>query len=221
MDESVPPAAIDVTPLERDPQTRGRLLQSAVHIFDRKGYSAASVREIAEMAGVTKPALYYHFGSKEGLLIAILEEAIREFEKAILSAVAKPGSARERLMGLCEDVFSLFEVNIPIVRVAHTVFLGPVGIAPAFDLTSFERVWRENLQRVVEDGQASGEFRAVPSVDVAYALMGLVDSCVERQMHPGFDPVGRDGLRKIVTLLFDGVSSEQRSPVLGTARVEG
>jgi hypothetical protein len=114
-------------------------------------------------------------------------------------------------MALCDDVFSLFEENIPIVRVAHTVFLGPQDIAPAFDLTTFERIWREGLQRVVEDGQVSGEFRAVPSVDVAYALMGLVDSCVERQMHPGFDPVGRDGLRKIVSLLLDGVARERRS----------
>ena len=211
MEEPTTPLPADVTPAEQDPQTRNRLLQSAVHIFDRKGYSAASVREIAEMAGVAKPALYYHFGSKEGLLIAILDEAVREFARAISMAVERTGTARERLMALCDDVFNLFEENIPIVRVAHTVFLGPPGIAPAFDLTTFERIWRESLQRVVEDGQASGEFRPVPSVDVAYALMGLVDSCVERQMHPGFDPVGRDGLRKIVSLLFDGVSREQRS----------
>lgn len=213
MDKSTPPTnqQIDVPPSERDPQTRTRLLQSAVQIFDRKGYTAASVREIAEMAGVTKPALYYHFGSKEGLLIAILDAAVREFAKTVAAAVARTGTARERLMTLCEDVFSLFEVNIPIVRVAHTVFLGPVEIAPAFDLTKFERIWRESLQQVVEDGQAAGEFRPVPSIDVAYALMGLVDTCVERQMHPGFDPVGRDGLRKVVSLLFDGVSCEQRS----------
>jgi AcrR family transcriptional regulator len=211
MEASKHPLSVDITPSERDPQTRNRLLQSAVHIFDRKGYSAASVREIAEMAGVAKPALYYHFGSKEGLLITILDEAIHEFAEAISLAVARAGTARERLMALCDDVFSLFEENIPIVRVAHTVFLGPQDIAPAFDLTTFERIWREGLQRVVEDGQVSGEFRAVPSVDVAYALMGLVDSCVERQMHPGFDPVGRDGLRKIVSLLLDGVARERRS----------
>jgi AcrR family transcriptional regulator len=211
MIEPKPPSSVDITPSERDPQTRNRLLQSAVHIFDRKGYSAASVREIAEMAGVTKPALYYHFGSKEGLLITILDEAAREFTKAISMAVARAGTARERLTALCEDVFSLFEENIPLVRVAHTVFLGPADIAPAFDVTNFERLWREALQRVIEDGQASGEFRPMPSVDVAFALMGLVESCVERQMHPGFDPVGRDGLRKIVSLLFDGVAREQRS----------
>jgi TetR/AcrR family transcriptional regulator len=202
---------VDLAQSERDPLTRNRLLQSAVQIFDRKGYSAASVREIAEMAGVTKPALYYHFGSKEGLLVTILTEAVREFGEAISKAVARTGTARERLMGLCEDVFCLFEENIPLARVAHTVFLGPAEIAPAFDLSAFERTWREGLQGVIEDGQAAGELRPVSSVDLAYALMGLVDSCVERQMHPGFEPVAKDGLRRIVGLLFDGVACEQRS----------
>jgi len=196
---------------ESDPQTRTRLLQAAVHIFERKGYQAASVREVAEMAGVTKPTLYYYFGSKEGLLIAILEDAIREFDKTLSVAVARTGTARERLMGLCEDVFSVFELNIPVVRVAHTVFLGPVDAAPAFDLTAFERLWRESLQRIVEDGQAGGEFRAVPPIDVVYGLMGLVDSCLNRQMHRGLEPVSREALRRIIGLLLDGVSREQRA----------
>jgi len=211
MDQPNHQTLADIPPQERDPQTRNRLLASAVHIFERKGYSAASVREVAEMAGVTKPTLYYHFGSKEGLLIAILQEAIREFDRTLSVAVARTGTARERLLALCEDVFTVFELNIPIVRVAHTVFLGPIDVAPAFDLTAFERMWRESLQGIVEDGQAAGEFRAVPPIDVVYGLMGLVDSCLNRQMHRGLEPVSREALRRIISLLLDGVSREQRS----------
>ena len=211
VDPQNPQPISDVPPQERDPQTRTRLLESAVQIFERKGYASASVREVAEMAGVTKPTLYYHFGSKEGLLVAILEEAIREFDRTLSAAIARTGTARERLMGLCEDVFSVFELNIPIVRVAHTVFLGPVDAAPAFDLTAFERLWRESLQRMIEEGQAAGEFRAVPSIDVAYGLMSIVDSCLNRQMHRGLDPVSRASLGRIIGWLLDGVSCEQRS----------
>ena len=87
-------------------------------------------------------------------------------------------------------------------------FSVPSILPPPSTSSSFEHIWRESLQRVVEDGQMAGEFRSVASVDVAYALMGLTDTCVERQMHPGFDPVGRDGLRKIVNLLLDGVATE-------------
>ena len=51
---------------------RQRLMDSAVLLFTNRGYAATSVREIVEMAGVTKPALYYHFESKEGIYLAIV-----------------------------------------------------------------------------------------------------------------------------------------------------
>ena len=55
---------------------RQRLMDSAVLLFTTRGYAATSVREIVEMAGVTKPALYYHFDSKEGIYLAILDDLV-------------------------------------------------------------------------------------------------------------------------------------------------
>ena len=52
---------------------REKILQCAEELFYSRGYDAAGVQEIVEMAGVTTPTLYYYFGSKRGLLEAILE----------------------------------------------------------------------------------------------------------------------------------------------------
>ena len=191
--------------VEHDEHVRTRLLNAAVRVFDRKGYSAASVREIAQMAGVTKPALYYHFGSKEGLLLAILEQAKREVDTALDRAVARTGTARARVLALCGDVYALFGQNVPIARVAHAVFLGPPDGAPPFDVTVFEARFRQALERIVCDGVASGELRDVPPGDVALAAMGILEGCNERQLHPAFEPVGVEGLHRLVNLLFDGV----------------
>jgi AcrR family transcriptional regulator len=196
---------------EPDEHVRTRLLNAAVRVFDRKGYAAASVREVAEMAGVTKPALYYHFGSKEGLLLAILEQAKREVETAIARAVARSGTARNRILGLCEDIYGLFGENVPIARVAHAVFLGPPDGAPPFDVTVFEERFRGALEQIVADGIASGELRDVAPKDVALAAMGILEGCNERQLHPAFEPVGTDGLRRLVNLLFDGVTGAPRA----------
>ncbi len=57
-----------------DLDTRSAVLKQAARLFAERGYDAVSVREIVESAGVTKPALYYHFGSKEGLARAVVEE---------------------------------------------------------------------------------------------------------------------------------------------------
>ena len=210
MTTRVSPDTPDLSDSERDAQTRNRLLRSAVQIFDRKGYSAASVREIAEMAGVTKPALYYHFGSKEGLLVTILNEAAQEFERVIARAAGHAGTARQRLLNASEDVYGMFSQHVPVVRVAHTVFLGPRDVAPTFDLTVFERGWRLALQRIVDDGKAAGEFRAgAASADVAMAVMGIVETAAERQLHPDFEPISMDMLRRMLNLLLDGVLTER------------
>src|ERR1700756_4556310 len=59
---------------ERRARTRARLLEAAARVYARRGFDAATLDEIAEEAGFTKGAVYDHFGSKENLLFALLDE---------------------------------------------------------------------------------------------------------------------------------------------------
>jgi AcrR family transcriptional regulator len=70
------------TEIANDPTTRQALLREAAALFAVRGYDAVSVREIVEAAGCTKPAMYYHFGSKDGLALALFAE----FTEAALAA---------------------------------------------------------------------------------------------------------------------------------------
>jgi AcrR family transcriptional regulator len=203
---TTPPA----TPAEHDEHVRTRLINAAVRVFDRKGYAAASVREVAEIAGVTKPAVYYHFGSKEGLLLAILHQAERQLTRTLEQAVLRPGSARDRILALCEDVYALFGQHVPLARVAHAVFLGPPDGAPPFDVTVFEVKFRRAIESIVEAGVAAGEVRPVATEDVALGVMAMLELCNERQLHPAFEPVGPGVVRRLITLFFDGVMNTPR-----------
>jgi len=53
---------------------REQLIAVAIDVFGEHGYAGASIRAIAEQAGVSHASLIQHFGSKEGLLVAVLEE---------------------------------------------------------------------------------------------------------------------------------------------------
>ena len=59
--------------------TRERIIQAAIDVFFHKGFDAASMREISEKAGVTKPMIYYHFKNKEALYCHLLEEHLAVF----------------------------------------------------------------------------------------------------------------------------------------------
>jgi TetR/AcrR family transcriptional regulator len=201
----------EIVPAELDEQTRARLLRAAVNVFDRKGYAAATVREIVEIAGVTKPALYYHFGSKEGLLTSVLEAAAGEFTRAMERGVGRSGTARERLFAICADLHGLFREHVPVVRVAHSVFFGPVEGAPQFDFTTFDREMERTVRQIVEDGQATGEITAsVSPSDIALVILGVIGIFATRQMHDGLEPLDLDSMKRVLGLIFDGALGAQR-----------
>jgi AcrR family transcriptional regulator len=59
---------------ERREQTRTRLLDAAARVYARRGFAGATLDEVASEAGFSKGAVYGHFGSKENLLLALVEE---------------------------------------------------------------------------------------------------------------------------------------------------
>ena len=70
---------------------RQLIMEKALELFCARGYDAVGVQEIAEQSGITKPTLYYYFGSKQGLMETILEENSRILEEMLekLSAVVE------------------------------------------------------------------------------------------------------------------------------------
>ena len=80
----------------REPQ----MLEMAGRVFAARGFHEASMDEIAEAAGVSKPMLYSYFGSKEGLYFAYVNSAYRELIGAIDQAVASAGPDPEEQLRL-------------------------------------------------------------------------------------------------------------------------
>jgi len=84
--------AEDLDPDERQlpeaASTRDRILNVALDLFTEKGFDGASLREIAERLGVTKAAIYYHFASKDDILMA-LHMRLHEFGTDALSQMTE------------------------------------------------------------------------------------------------------------------------------------
>jgi AcrR family transcriptional regulator len=57
------------------PSTRERILEAALDLFTEQGFDKTSLREVSELVGVTKAALYYHFHSKDEILASLVERA--------------------------------------------------------------------------------------------------------------------------------------------------
>jgi AcrR family transcriptional regulator len=83
-----------------------QMIQIAGEVFAERGYAAASMDDIAERVGVSKPMLYEYFRSKEGLLIACIEKARTELREATEQAVAGAPSAEEALRRGLREFFA-------------------------------------------------------------------------------------------------------------------
>lgn len=66
--------------------SRNTILQCALQLFGERGYESVGINEITQMAGITKPTLYYFFQSKEGVFKVILEEYYGRFNRLLHSA---------------------------------------------------------------------------------------------------------------------------------------
>ena len=85
-------------PRQRTGDTRARIQQVALELFTEQGLQQTSLRDIADRLGVTKPALYYHFASREDLLNSLVQPMIEDFEAyAAEQQEAAPVETRELL----------------------------------------------------------------------------------------------------------------------------
>jgi AcrR family transcriptional regulator len=81
---------------DRSATTKAELMAAARELFSTRGYAAVPADEIVRAAGVTRGALYHHYGDKQGLFRAVFEEVERELTdevEAAMAGAADPGAA--------------------------------------------------------------------------------------------------------------------------------
>lgn len=76
---------------------RRQLLDSALDVFAARGFHGASMNEVAEAAGVTKPVLYQHFASKRKLFVELLEDVGSRLASLVAEATADVAGPREQV----------------------------------------------------------------------------------------------------------------------------
>lgn len=189
-----------------DPAARARLMAAALDLFQRKGYAATTVREIVASAGVTKPVLYYYFAHKEGIYLAILQEAFAPFQAAMAPDLDPPGTARQRVEALCERVFVLFKTTVPAARLMYSIYYGPPQGAPPFDFDASHFLFQGRLKALLAEGKRGGEFAFAKTEDAMWAVVGALNTAMEVELcHPGQSLSVRE-FRRVLGIVLDGMT---------------
>ncbi len=205
--------AVQTTRLpEQGPIVRERLLTSALELFTMKGYAATTVREIVTAAGVSKPSLYYYFSNKEGIYLALMNNTYDIFRELISLLTAFRGSTRDRIIHFCTGIFDGFMVNIDVVRIIYSIYFGPPQGAPPFPYDRYFDEMLEIIRGMVHDGIDSGELRKVDESDAAWVVMSGLNSVMEEQLCYDDPRIDRDGLVRMIDLIFNGFGMGGNAP---------
>lgn len=116
---------MDGTKRQRRGDTRQRIQDVALELFSEQGYEKTSLREIAEHLDVTKAALYYHFKTKEEILISLFEDLTRPLDELIEWGKQQPHSLETKqevlrrysdALGGASPLFRFMQENQATVR---------------------------------------------------------------------------------------------------------
>jgi TetR/AcrR family acrAB operon transcriptional repressor len=140
---------------EEAAKTRQDLLNAALSIFSRQGFEATRLEDIAEAAGVTRGAIYHHFGSKTELFMALIEEASSQGGQVVEQAIASGGTFLEITRRVLVRTMELLETNHRF-REVMALSLFKAGGSP--ELATFTQQRYEQARTQVE--QIAGFFQA-------------------------------------------------------------
>jgi AcrR family transcriptional regulator len=156
-------------------RTQQEILRAAMDEFAERGLGGARIDSIAERAGVNKRLIYYYFGAKDELFLAVLEQTyadIREAERALHLEMANPADAVRRLVA--------FTWNHYLAHPEFLTLLNSENLHRARHLKQSKRIREMNspliqtLADVLERGRSEGLFRGgVDPVHLYISIAGL------------------------------------------------
>lgn len=186
------------------PDLRERILAEATRLFAERGFSGTSMREVVEACACTKPALYYHFGSKEALFREAVQSGIDEMNTMIQQWTGAEGPVRTCMHASIAAFVDYSESRPAAMRLLQRIELQAEEGAPAFNLMAMRELHLQMITGMIERGIATGELRGdLDPLDVALVVAGTISFQCEICL--AGDCWDRDRLHRTLDLIFDGI----------------
>ncbi len=188
-------------------ETKENIFRTAARLFADKGYNGVSMREISQESGVTKPTIYYYFGSKEGIYRELIDTGINELFSAIVMVKDEPLPAKEKLVLMTKRLFE-FAVKYPEYSKFFMTTVTP--FAESEILQKFKNAAEKKgrvLVTVIRQGIESGEFGASANPELAARIIGGVwQHMIMQQLASKKRILTAKLAEEIIEILFKGLN---------------
>lgn len=206
--------------------SRERILDAAITRFRQYGYAGTSLSTIAKDVGVSTPALYWHFRSKDEIYYTALKELLRRFIDYVNGAI-KAEDPVDRLAEIvtAHVTWQLEQADAASAYDSSVGMRDLVGSLPAdqqAELKSLERSYLDTVRRTLLDGQAVGDFDPGDVRVTAFAILTMCEF-----VHSWYNPNGPLSISEVAhrlatsVLRTAGVTPERLRRAMGPQAFEG
>jgi AcrR family transcriptional regulator len=166
-------------------ETKALIIQEAAKLFASRGYERSSMGAIASAIGISAPALYYHFDSKDEILYATLENTLHQLNQMSADGVAAADPSpvaqlrsfvRAHVQHDVGNVDIMPMLNAGLYNVDQLI--GGLPPARRRNLIEMQRSFLDRLREILSTGKNDGVFAFENVTTTAFAIIGIVDFAV-------------------------------------------
>ncbi|MER8032356.1 TetR/AcrR family transcriptional regulator [Streptomyces bauhiniae] len=149
------------------------ILETALACFMEHGYHGTTIRTVASRAGLSVPGLYYHYASKQALLVALVSHAMEDLWRRSIAALEEAGDDVRRRFDLLVECLVLFHAHQrDLAFIAYSEIRSLTGDARTTYIGARDRQQRL-MDQVVEGGVAQGAFTTPYPRDASRAIVTM------------------------------------------------
>ena len=185
-------------------ERRGDILEAAKRLFADRGFHATRISDVAAAAGVSHGTVFWHFGSKEDLFHALMDEEERALRLHIVGAVGDgTGDAFRRSVQATFEFFEADRDTVPLL------FRDPLGLGDRFDrhLAGIYEGFIGDIEKSISDAQHSGQIVAAPARVIAFSVAAMISGLALRRLVTDDGLPASEVAELVVTMLMDGLRS--------------
>ena len=190
--------------LEDELRRKEELIMATYAEVAEKGFSAVTLQDVAERAGVSKGTTLYYFKTKEDLFLAVFEWLIGKIGRNMEAAISREKTALDKLKAALESILISEQRNGDFYR-AYVDFLGLATRDKRY--TKLTQVFFDHCTRldaeIIRQGIKEGTFKKQSPEKAAAGIRALIDGLSMRWLFEGgdFEVFKRDAIRSVMTLV--------------------
>jgi AcrR family transcriptional regulator len=185
---------------------RENIIDKALELFSSRGYDAVGVQEIADAASITKPTLYHYFGSKQGLLKALLSARFEGLIREIRAAAEYAGDLPLTLRKIAGAYRGFAEKDPVSYRLLLSLFFAPKEGGASEAISDVNK----NQFAILEEMflRAAGQHGNMKGRHTLYAatFLGLINNCIALALN-GYMTLDDALLHRVVHQFEHGIYS--------------